>query len=155
MLEQDPLDAPEIQNVQVKKISTGEALRYATLVWISSVILSPILMLFINVFIDQTGSFNGFYNTVFLMVFYGGIFSIPNWLLFFAGIVVIGRFYTLSTHIRWAAQAWAIILTLLLFFIIFGVRFSGFLREVPFIGFFYLFTLTIGIWYYPIGNKGR
>lgn len=150
----EPLDISELPEEPKGKISTGAALRYATLIWITSVLFSPVILSLVTMIMDGNGSFNGFFGIVFLFVLYGGVLSIPNWLLFFGGIVFLTRQFKLLLHIRWGAQAWAVFLTLGLFFLIFGSDNPSFLSNEGWI--FpgaYLLTLSVGIWYYPIRIK--
>jgi hypothetical protein len=145
------LDSSELPEQPEGRVTVGAALRYATLVWITSVLLSPVLLSFVTMIMDGNGSFNGFLGIVFLFVLYGGGLSIPNWLLFFGGVVFLTRQFRQTQHIRWGAQAWAAFLTVALFFILFGSENPSFLSNEGWI--FpgaYLLTLSVGIWYYPI-----
>jgi hypothetical protein len=145
------LDSSELPEQPEGRVTVGAALRYASLVWITSVLLSPVLLSFITLIKDGNGSFNGFFGIVFLFVLYGGALSIPNWLLFFGGIVLLTRQFKRTLHIRWGAQVWAVFLTVVLFYVLFGLDNPTFLSDE---GWFfpgaYLLTLSVGIWYYPI-----
>ncbi len=146
----EPLDISELPEEPKGEIGMASALRYATLVWITSVLLSPVLLMFITTISDGR-SFDGFFAFTFLFVVYGGALSIPNWLLFFVGVAFLARQFSQTRHIRWGAQAWAAFLTLGLFLIIFGLNAPTFLTKDGWVlpG-TYLLTLSIGIWYYPI-----
>lgn len=150
----DPLDISELPEQPEGRISTGAVLRYATLVWITSVLLSPVILLLIMSIIDGRNPFNGFFNIIFLVGMYGGVLSIPNWLLFFGGVLFLTRQFKQTKHIRWGAQAWAIFLTVGLFFILFGFNNSSFFKSDDWVfpG-VYILSLSLGIWYYPLRRR--
>lgn len=149
----EPLDVSELPEEPKGKVTTGEVLRYTTLVWITSVLISPVILMIITA-ISEGRSLDGFLAFIFLFVLYGGALSIPNWLLFFGGVAFLTRQFSYRRHIRWGAQAWAVFLTFGLFLVIFGWDDPSFIAGdgLLFPG-VYLLVLSVGIWYYPLRRK--
>jgi hypothetical protein len=150
----EPLDSSELPDRRSDRITIREALRYTTLVWITSVLLSPVLIVAMTTLADGDFSFAGFFMVVLLIALYGGVLSIPNWLLFFGGVAFLTRQYTKPSHIRWGAQVLAFLLTMGLFFILFGLDDPTFFADDGLLfPASYLLTLSAGIWYFPLIRK--
>ena len=150
----EPLDSLELPDDPDEGMSLKATFRYTTLVWITSVLLSPVLIVAMTTFADGDFSFAGFFMIVLLIALYGGVLSIPNWLLFFVGVAFITRQYTKPSHIRWGAQILAFLLTMGLFFILFGLDDPTFFADDGLLfPAFYLLTLSAAIWYFPLTRK--
>mgnify|MGYP006289639307 CR=1 FL=1 len=122
--------------------------RYATAVWLTSLFLSPVLMIIYlagwEIFLDPQGVM-GF---LILALLIGAFFSIPNWLLLTAGVRLINERPWPALRKKLLIHAWATLLTVALFGLMFGAG-QGWQ-----IGLFYWGTLSFGIWNYPLMGSG-
>jgi len=128
--------------------------QYSIKIWLTSLFLSPVLYLLIeegrSVFEDPDGGM-GF---VVLAVFFGAIFSFPNWLLLTFGTWGINRLDCSESARRLLVQLWATVLTFGLFACMSGqedVFSKKFLLDpMPLC---YWLTITFGVWNYDFPGK--
>jgi len=130
-------------------MKTAVHFRYATNVWLTSLFLSPVLMIIYlagwEIFLDPQGVM-GF---LILALLIGVFFSIPNWLLLTVGVRLINERPWPELRKRLLIHAWATLLTVALFGLAFGAK-----EDSWQIGLFYWGTLSFGIWNYPLSGRG-
>lgn len=121
---------------------------FSTKVWWTSLFVSPTLFILMEeglaIFKDP-GQGLAF---VVLAVFFGGVFSIPNWLLLTVGVALFRRLQWSEAATRLLIQLWATVLTAGLFTLMGGD--SGFDSAFPILPLCYWSTLSFGIWNYRL-----
>ena len=121
--------------------------RYASKVWLTSLFLSPAVILILSEGGAFLRSMQEAWMITLLFILFGGLFSIPNWLLLTAGVRVINGLSLPVRSKKLIIQGLAAVLTFGLFWIFFE---GGNLENIfKFTG-LYLVTLTFGIWLYPL-----
>lgn len=124
--------------------------RYSTQVWITSLVVSPGLLMVFFLLEDHFHLSRDMWGGAGFMVaaiLYGGFFSVPNWLLLTGGVAFIDRLRWSVTAKRLLIQLWAAVLTFGLFGLLFA-RDNWLDGEGLLLPLTYLLTISFGVWNY-------
>lgn len=127
----------------------SEYIKYSTKIWLTSVIVSPFLLISFHYLSGEGAEVYGFFLFVGLAIIYGAILSLLHY-----GLLIIGTKYILKTKkSKFLKRAITQLLILILVFgavAIFSIVGdpSDWLEVLFNFVIFYLITLTFGVWYY-------
>ena len=126
--------------------------RYAIKIWLTSVVLSPVVLVVWDLFFTTIRGDS----LVFIMyaMIYGLILSIPNGLLLTLGTKYIFKICETEPKKRIWTQLLVLVLLTFLFFLIFGQDSSKDFTILKFLV-AYMITLTFGVWYYSIDVREK
>ncbi len=122
------------------------AILYAFKIWLFSVLVSPIILILLSTPAASGDAFNGISKLYWLIVFIGGLCSLPS-LILFMGIIYVAISWEVRKFLqKIAIQIFAVLLcsiSIILFFKEIGEK------EFPIeiIG-LYLSTISVGIWFF-------
>ena len=122
--------------------------KYATQVWLTSVLIAPFLFFIIPVGTVGTGDFSlkGALSYWGLLVMFGGLLSIPSWLALMFFVKMVNRMDKSIFNKKIIIQGLCMILGIAPFFAFFGFRNAADLAiSIP-----YIITLSVGLWYFPL-----
>lgn len=122
--------------------------KYATQVWLTSVLIAPFLFFIMPIGSIGTGDFSlkGALSYWGLLVMFGGLFSIPSWLALMFFVKMINGMDKSILNKKLIIQGLCIILGIAPFFAFFGFRNTADLAiSAP-----YIIMLSIGLWYFPL-----
>jgi hypothetical protein len=125
--------------------------KYATQVWLTSVLIAPFLFFIIPVGTVGTGDFSlkGALSYWGLLVMFGGLLSIPSWLALMFSVKMINRMDKSIFNKKLIIQGLCIVLGIAPFFAFFGFRNAADLAiSIP-----YIITLSVGLWYFPVKKR--
>jgi hypothetical protein len=125
--------------------------KYATQVWLTSVLIAPFLFFIIPVGTVGTGDFSlkGALSYWGLLVMFGGLLSIPSWLALMFFVKMINRMDKSIFNKKLIIQGLCIVLGIVPFFAFFGFRNAADLAiSIP-----YIITLSVGLWYFPLKKR--
>lgn len=122
---------------------------FATKVWLTSAIITPIFFLLFDPMKDTLSLFGKTSETFLLMILFGIGFSIPNWLILIITTWQFNKKGNSISQIKTLLTIISIGLTFLLFYLLNIAFDSLFLWITPS---FYAFTLTISIQFYHLKN---
>ena len=128
--------------------------KYATKVWLLSVLIAPFIFLIVPIGVIGTGDFSEIKSILSywgILVLYGGLFSVPSWLALVFFVVMINRLDKSIFSKKMMIQVLCIILGVAPFFAFFGFRdLESLAISVP-----YLIMLSIGIWFFSLKKVER
>ena len=117
-------------------------------VWLTSVLLTPFLIaIYILIFVDFS-NYNRFPIVIPAMIIIGFIASMPNFFLLYLFTKKMYQLNYPSRDIKILTNVFSLLLTWLLFSIVNWLLDGNYQKE-PII-LFYSFTLTLGIWFFPL-----
>ena len=110
-------------------------LKYPLSIWLIGIFTSPIITYALS------GFGHDFLDIYFMMVLWGGFFSIISLFIFMGIFHIIEKNYETSFQIKLVTQIVVIVLTILTFFIAFPHINSTLIIVIP-----YLFTMSLSVW---------
>lgn len=135
----------------MEKPTLSDALRYATAVWLTGALVSPILFILYEF---MAGHGSGALALVALLLIYGGIFSIPCWLILMVTTHLTNQFGISEAAKKMFLMVVAGVLTYGMFFLMFGGEDFGLGANVA-LPFFYGICVCIGVWYFNLQRITR
>lgn len=141
----------------ITRISVKHSIIYGTMTWIISLIVSPILFSIalwlggedvFHIDKDYMG-WTDFMGQIYLFVLFGGLFSIPNWIIFTIFISILGQLNLTMPMRRFYIQLIAMVMTFALFYI---MGFARGAENLLMIG-VYCAGLSVGIWLLPVPSE--
>lgn len=123
--------------------------KYATYVWLFSVVTSPILLLFFLIAKEGNSGIGDMVGFIGLAFAVGFALSIPCWLIFMAFVRLIHYTSLSILNQKVLIQIGALVIGSVPFIILFGDEYSEiFLFIIP-----YLATLSVGIWLFRLETR--
>ncbi len=139
-----------ILSIKTTQMKISNAISYATKVWLFSVFLSPVILIFFSIAArDTTFLLADVIGGIGMFILYGGIFSIPCWLIFMLLVTLVSQRENSTAEKKGIINFLAILIGTAPFLLIFGIR------ELEVLAFAapYLISLTIGIWYFELNQN--
>lgn len=132
-----------------------QAIIYSLKVWLTAVLLSPLLSVILFEPFDDHNStdIKGALFFILLSIPYGLVLSIPSWLLLWISVWLVNRLSTSSIKKKWMLSIIGLVLSLLPFYLIFGHDDNPVGEGAIEWAVAYCIVILAGIWFYPL--KGR
>ena len=125
---------------------------YSTKVWLTSVIASPFLLVFIIMGLEEGygGTLKDAFGFISMAMLFGFMFSIPCWIALCVAVRAVYNAEHSEKKFKTIINIIAIIIALTIFGFVFGgfYQADGFSWAIP-----YIITLTFGIWYFQLEPK--
>jgi hypothetical protein len=124
---------------------------YSTKVWLTSVLVSPFLLIFVIAIKDGfEGAANDAFGFIMMAVIFGFLFSIPCWIALMIAVRMVYNAEYEEKKFKSIINIIAVGIALIIFGFTFGgfYQVDGFSWAIP-----YIIVLTVGIWYFQLNPK--
>ncbi|NVM67096.1 hypothetical protein FHW88_005417 [Mucilaginibacter sp. SG538B] len=137
-----------------------KALGYTLKIWLTSIVISPILHLFINGITEPNMGYAkiGVTSSVYFILMsipFGIILSIPSFLLLWLAVYLLIRFDVKTNQARGLLSVIGTALSSLAFYIVFGYDDPSSYKETVLWALPYCIVIVASVWYYRFVNESK